>query len=120
MKKKAAAPKPPKITPASKPRTKGELYKLLAEHNGLQRKQVAGIFETLSKIMATDLAKPKADKPNQFVIPGMMKVNAIYKPPTKATTKPNPFKPGEMMEVKAKPARTVIKIRPLKALKAMV
>jgi hypothetical protein len=49
-----------------------------------------------------------------------MKVNAIYKPATKSTTKPNPFKPGEMMEVKAKPARTVLKIRPLKALKAMV
>jgi hypothetical protein len=120
MAKKAAAPKPPKLSPAGKPRSKGELFKLLAEHNGLQRKQVAAVFETLGKIMATDLAKPKADKPNQFVIPGMMKVNAIYKPPTKSAMKPNPFKPGEMMEVKAKPARTVIKIRPLKALKAMV
>ena len=37
-----------------------------------------------------------------------------------ADTKANPFKPGEMMEVKAKPAKTVLKIRPLKALKAMV
>ncbi|MBM4108986.1 MAG: DNA-binding protein [Phycisphaerae bacterium] len=120
MKKKAAATKAPKLTASGRPRTKSDLYKLLAEHNGLQRKQVAGMFETLGKVMAVDLAKPKADKPNSFVVPGMMKVNAIYKPPTKATTKPNPFKPGEMMEVKAKPARTVIKIRPLKALKAMV
>jgi hypothetical protein len=49
-----------------------------------------------------------------------MKVQSIYKPATKASTKPNPFKPGEMMDVKAKPARTVIKIRPLKGLKSMV
>jgi hypothetical protein len=55
-----------------------------------------------------------------FVVPGMMKITAIHKPATKATQKPNPFKPGEMMEVKAKPARTVIKVRPLKGLKSMV
>ena len=34
--------------------------------------------------------------------------------------KPNPFKPGEMMEVKAKPARNVVKVRALKPLKEMV
>jgi hypothetical protein len=34
--------------------------------------------------------------------------------------RPNPFKPGEMMEVKPKPARKVVKVRPLRALKAMV
>lgn len=117
---KSKTVKPAKITPASKPRSKGELFKLLAEHNGLQRKQVAGIFDTLGVIMKADLAKPGPDRPKMFVVPGMMKVNAIYKAPTKAGTKPNPFKPGEMMEVKAKPARTVIKIRPLKGLKAMV
>lgn len=118
--KSAASSKPGKISASNKPRTKGELFKLLGEHTGLQRKQVADVFDTLGKIMSVDLAKPTANKPNVFVIPGMMKVNAIYRAPSKATMKPNPFKPGEMMEVKAKPARTVIKIRPLKALKAMV
>ena len=123
MAKKVAAksaPKAPKLTPSGKPRSKGELFKLIADHTALQRKQVASVFETLGKIMAVDLAKPSPDKNKVFVVPGMMKVNAIYKPATKATTKPNPFSPGTMMEVKAKPARTVIKIRPLKALKAMV
>jgi hypothetical protein len=32
----------------------------------------------------------------------------------------NPFKPGEKMEVKAKPARNIIRVRPLKLLKDMV
>lgn len=113
-------PKPPKLTPSSKPRGKSELYRLIAEHTGLQRKQVAGVFETLSKVLATDLAKPSAGKDKAFVMPGLLKVVAKYKPATKATTKANPFKPGEMMEVKAKPAKTVLKIRPLKALKSMV
>jgi hypothetical protein len=31
----------------------------------------------------------------------------------------NPFKPGEFMDVKAKPTTTKIKVRPLKNLKAM-
>lgn len=114
------ATKTAKIPPAKKTRTKSEVYKLIAEHTELSRKQVAGVFESLGKIMANDLAKPGADRPKVFVVPGMMKVVAKYKPASKATTKPNPFKPGEMMEVKAKPASTTLRIRPLKALKAMI
>lgn len=120
MAKKEAAPKPPKLVASDKPRGKTELYRLLGDHSGLHRKQIASVFETLGKIMATDLAKPKAEKPRVFVIPGMMKVTTSFKPATKATTRPNPFKPGEMMDVKPKPAKTVVKIRALKALKSMV
>jgi hypothetical protein len=112
--------KAPKLTPAKKTRGKSEVYKLIAEHTELSRKQVAAVFETLGKIMSVDLAKPTAGNNKVFQIPGMMKVMSIHKPATKAATKPNPFKPGEMMEVKAKPAKTVIKIRPLKGLKSMV
>ncbi len=117
---KMAAPKPPKLSASAKPRKKGELFNILAEHNGLARKQVAGVFDTLAKVMAVDLAKPSADKPKIFVVPGLMKVTAAYKPATKAAQKPNPFKPGEMMTVKAKPASTKLRVRPLKGLKAMV
>ncbi len=118
--KAPAAPKPAKLTASSKPRKKSELFSILGEHNGLSRKQIAGIFETLGKVISVDLAKPAPSKPKVFVVPGMMKISAIHKPATKAGRKPNPFKPGEMMEVKPKPARTVVKIRPLKALKEMV
>ncbi len=119
-KKSMPMKKAPKITASAKPRKKSELFQILAEHNDLSRKQVAGVFEALGKVMAVDLAKPGADRPKEFVVPGMMKVKSIFKPATKATTKANPFKPGEMMTVKAKPAKTVIKIRPLKALKDAV
>lgn len=114
-----AAAKPAKITAASKQRTKGEIYRTIAEHTGLNRKDVANVFETMAKMMAADLAKPSKDKPKVFVVPGLMKVVAQYKPPTPARQGKNPFT-GEMQMFKAKPASTKIRIRPLKQLKAMV
>lgn len=113
--KKTAAPKPPKISAASKPRTKGEIYTTIAEHVGLSRKQVALMFDAMGRIMAADLGKG-----TDFNVPGLMRVRVIKKPATKGGMRPNPFKPGEMMEVKPRPARNVIKVRPLKGLKSMV
>ena len=43
--KAAPAPKPAKITGASKVRSKSEVFGVIAEHNGLSRKQVAGVFD---------------------------------------------------------------------------
>ncbi len=116
---KKASPKPIKLSPAAKQRKKSELYNLIAEHTELSRKQVAAVFDTLGRVMAVDLAKPGDGKPKVFVVPGMMKVQSVYKPAQKAREGKNPFT-GEMQMFKAKPARTVIKIRPLKALKSMV
>lgn len=116
---KKPAAKPMKLSASSKPRKKSELYNIIAEHTELSRKQVAMVFDTLGKVMAVDLAKPGADKPKIFVVPGMMKVQSVYKPAQKAREGKNPFT-GEMQMFKAKPARTAIKIRPLKALKSMV
>jgi nucleoid DNA-binding protein len=108
--KKAAKPS------GNKPRSKSELYRDLAEHAELSRKQVANIFDGMAGLMKQDLNRG----PGIFVVPGLMKVTVIKKPATKATTKPNPFKPGEMMTVKAKPARKIVKVRALKGLKGMV
>ncbi len=116
--KSTKAPKLPKISASAK-RTKGELFKLLGEHNGLSRKQVAGVFDTLSQIMAVDLAKPGKDKPKVFVVPGLMKVTSRFKPAVGARKGIDPFTKQEKM-FKAKPASTGIKIRPLKGLKEMV
>jgi len=118
---KAAAPmpKPSKLVPASKPRSKGEVYKVIGEHTGIHRKQVAAVFETMGKIMAVDLAKPSPDKPKVFQVPGLMKVTARFKPAKAAYKGIDPFTKQEKM-FKAKPASTQLKIRALKALKAMV
>ena len=102
---------------ATKPRSKGETLKAIAEQTKLPRKQVVAVFEELGAIMKKDLGKKGT---GTFVVHGMMKIVVVNKPSTKAYEKPNPFKPGEMMTVKARPARTVIKVRPLKGLKEMV
>lgn len=117
--KAAPAPKPVKITPSAKPRTKGEIYRTIAEHNGLARKQVVGVFETMAKMMSVDLAKPSPNKPKVFVVPGLMKVTAKFKPAVPARQGKNPFT-GQMQMFKAKPASTSLKIRALRQLKQMV
>lgn len=110
------APKAKKISAANKPRSKGEFYSTIAEHNELSRKQVAGIFETMSAILAADLGK---NGPGICNVAGLMKVTVVRKPATKARKGINPFTKQEVM-FKAKPARNVIKVRPLKSLKSMV
>jgi hypothetical protein len=56
----------------------------------------------------------------EFKLPGLLKVKVTKKPATKARKNvPNPFRPGEFMDVSAKPARKVVKVLPLKALKDM-
>jgi len=102
---------------SNKPMTKTETYVELANVTGLQRKQVASFFEALSGLIAKELGKKG---PGQFAVPGLLRLKKVIKPATKAGMRPNPFKPGEMMEVKAKPARSVVKAQPLKGLKDLV
>lgn len=112
-----AAPKPAKITGAKgKPRSKGDVQATIAEHVGISKKEVAAVFDTMGNIIAADLQKGNA---GTFNVPGLMKVTVQRKPATKARQGINPFT-KEMTTFKAKPARNVIKIRPLKALKDMV
>ena len=59
--KKAAAkpaPKCAKITPArSKPRGKSEVYSTIAEHVGISRKEVAGVFDVVSLLYGQPIAQ---------------------------------------------------------------
>lgn len=101
---------------APKSRTKSEVYTTVASETGLSRKEVAAVFEALSKMIADEMGKKG---PGVFTIPGLVKIKRIRKPATQAKTVPNPFKPGEVMTVKAKPARSVVKAQALKNLKEM-
>ncbi|UYV12131.1 MAG: HU family DNA-binding protein [Phycisphaera sp.] len=106
-----------KITGArGKPRTKSEVQALIAEHVGISKKEVAQVFDTMSTMIAADLKKGSV---GTFNVPGMMKVTVQRKPATKARKGINPFT-KEPTVFKAKPARNVVKVRPLKALKDMV
>ena len=51
-------------------------------------------------------------------MPGLLKIKTLRKPATKARRGINPFTQEETV-FKAKPARTVVKVQPLKTLKDM-
>ena len=97
--------------------TKSQLYVHIAEDTGLARKDVAKVFDSLGDVIEGHIKNRGA---GEFKIPGLMKIKINKKPATKARKNvPNPFRPGELMDVKAKPARKVVKVLPLKALKDM-
>jgi len=102
---------------AGKSRTKSEVYREIAQDTGLARKQVESVFNSMTGIIKRDLS---GRGPGLFTVPGLMKIKVQKKPATKARTVPSPFNPGQMMTIKAKPARKVVKVQALKALKAMV
>jgi len=102
---------------SAKPLNKSQTYQSLAESSGLSKKEVASFFDALSKLIQQQLGKKG---PGVLAIPGLLKLKRVTKPATKETVKPNPFKPGEMMTVKAKPARNLVKAQPLKSLKEMI
>ena len=98
------------------PMTKSQLLSALADDTGLSKKDVAAVLDALSDVMHRHLTKRGA---GQFTMPGLLKVKTIKKPATKARKGINPFS-GEPTTFKAKPARTMVKVQPLKALKDMV
>ncbi len=100
---------------AAKLLTKSEILASIAGTTELSRKQVAGVFDALAGLIKGNVGKKG---PGMFVVPGLMKIMVIQKPAVKAHKGINPFTKEEVM-FKAKPARRVIKVRPLKALKDM-
>lgn len=100
---------------AAKAATKSEILPSIATSTELSRKQVASVFDALSDLIGKNVGKKG---PGIFAVPGLMKITVVNKPATKARKGINPFTKEEVM-FKAKPARRVIKVRPLKALKDM-
>ena len=96
--------------------TKGEILNNIAQATELSRKQVSAVFEALGNEIKSNVGKKG---PGLFVVPGLMKVIMVQKPAVKARKGINPFTKQEQM-FKAKPARKVVKVRPLKSLKDMV
>ena len=100
----------------AKPATKSEALASIAATTQLSRKQVASVFEALAGVIKTAVGKKG---PGVFALPGLLKIVVVQKPAVPARLGINPFTQQQQM-FKAKPARKVIKVRPLKALKDMV
>ena len=95
--------------------TKSEVVAQICKDAELSRKQVAAVFDSLANQIKQAVGKKGA---GTFTVPGLMRINVIKKPAVPARKGINPFTKQEQM-FKAKPARKVIKVRPLKALKDM-
>jgi nucleoid DNA-binding protein len=96
--------------------SKSQFVAALAEKSGLTKKQVASVLEEMNAIVAHQLGKRG---PGEVVLPGLLKLSVVEKPATPQHEGINPFT-REPMTYKAKPARKVIKARPLQALKDAV
>lgn len=113
MQKASAEKSARKSTPIKDAYTKTQLLGELAANTGLNKKDVSAVLDELGAVMERHLKKRGA---GHFTLPGIVKVTTVRKPATKARKGINPFTKQEMT-FKAKPARTVVKVRPLAKLK---
>ena len=95
--------------------TKSQLIEKINEaHTAISKKDIKGVLETLATVGYKELKKSGV-----FLVPGFAKFVVIKKPATKARKGTNPFT-GEPMMFKAKPARKIVRSRPVKSAKDAV
>ena len=94
--------------------TKSQLVAKIAELQETAKKDVSGMIDALAEVGYKELKKNGV-----FVVPGFAKFVVVKKAATKARKGVNPFN-GEEMMFKAKPARKVVRARPVKAAKMAV
>jgi hypothetical protein len=93
--------------------TKGEIYTAISEETGHPKGEVKKFFSALENLVVNQLGKKGT---GVITLPGLVKLTAVKKPATKGGEKrPNPFKPGEFIITKPKPASVKVRARALKA-----
>lgn len=107
------APKSTKDKPPAKALTKAQMASEVANKAGLTKTQINSVFDAMAELIGEEL---KAGRP--VAIPGLVKIAIANKAATAARLGRNP-KSGEEITIKAKPARRIVKVRALKALKDM-
>jgi len=105
-------------TAAKKAPSKSEILNNISSATGVARKDVSAVLESLAGEVRKALGNRGA---GVFAVPGLVKITK-KKVPARPAKKgvPNPFKPGELMDVKARPAYNKVGLRALKNLKDMV
>ena len=103
-------------TPAiQKKYTKTEILNEISKNTLLSKKEVAAVLEELSVLIERHVKKRAA---GEFTLPGLLKIKSVQRPARPARKNvPNPFRPGEMMDIPRKPASIRVKVLPLKKLK---
>ena len=125
-KKKAVARKKPTakrpaVAPARKATavrerfSKTEIVNELAINAGLNRKQVGIVLDELAILISRHIKKRSV---GEFILAGLIKITTAKRPAKKARKAVNPFT-GEMVNFKAKPASTAVRVHALSGLKDM-
>jgi DNA-binding protein HU-beta len=94
--------------------TKSQLIEKIAEDTELGKKDVKGVIESMVTVGHKELKKTGV-----FLVPGFAKFVVIKKPATKERKGINPFT-KEPAVFKARPARKIVRARPVKAAKEAV
>ena len=104
-------------TSKGKPLSKTEMIAAITEKSNLPKQEVTAVLDALTEVIRESLS---GSGPGVFSLPGLLKIEKKHVPAKEAKTGvPNPFKPGELMDVPAKPASTKVKLVALKSLKDM-
>ena len=94
--------------------SKTELVQAIADDVELSKKDVKAVLESLAMVGYKEMKKA-----GEFMLPGFAKFVVVKKPATKERKGINPFT-KEPTVFMAKPARKVLKVRPVKAAKDAV
>ena len=92
--------------------SKSQFLKVLSEKSGLNELQAGTALDTINAIITQQLGK---QGPGEVLIPGLLKLNVVERPATGQHEGIHPLT-REPMTYKAREARKVIRVRPLKAL----
>lgn len=107
-----------KTAKIEKAMSKGEILAALAERTELSRSDVRRVLDELATLIAQHVGKQSV---GAFTLPGLLKIKVVQRPARPARKGvPNPFRPGETMDVAAKPASRKVKVLPLAKLKGMI
>ena len=94
--------------------TKSELVSDIAEQTNLSKAQIKTVFDAL-----TDVVEKSIKSGNAVTIPNLVKIYVHKRKATSARQMKSPAT-GEMITVSAKPARKVVKTKPVKSLKEVI
>lgn len=114
-KTKTSAVKTRKTPAIQKKYTKTEILNEISESTSISKKEVAAVLEELGVLIERHVKKRAV---GEFTLPGLLKIKSVARPARPARKNvPNPFRPGELMDIPRKPASIRVKVLPLKKLK---
>ncbi len=104
-----------KVPAIQKKYTKTEILNEIAQNTSVSKKEVTAVLDELGVLIERHIKKRAV---GEFTLPGLLKIKSVMRPARPARKNvPNPFRPGELMDIPRKPASTRVKVLPLKKLK---